>query len=131
MLMLRRETRAERRRRRGGPAAADKAASAAEVEAAIAAACGALADLCWGNVDNTTALRKQSGTSMLLVLCEHRAASVRAAATRAIWNCVVSDDKMGEQLREQHGLDTIVKLLSDTDTEVLANAAGIMETLIV
>ena len=56
---------------------------------------------------------------------------MRAAATRAIWNCVVSDEKMGEQVREQHGLDAIVKLLTDTDSEVLANAAGIMETLII
>lgn len=130
MMMLRRETRAERRRRRGGPAAAEKAASATEVEAAIAAACGALADVCWGNVDNTAALRQQSGTSMLLVLCEHRAAPVRAAATRAIWNCIVSDEKMGEQVREQHGMDAIVKLLTDTDSEVLSNAAGIMENLL-
>ena len=130
MLLLRRETRAERRKRRSGPASLEKAASATEVEAAISAAGGALADVCWSNVNNTASLRKHGGTSMLLVLCEHRAATVRAAATRAIWNCIVSDEKMGQQVLEQQGLDAIVKLLSDTDSEVRGNAAGIMENLL-
>ena len=130
MLLLRRETRAERRRRRGGPAAAEKAASATEVEAAIAAACGALADVCWGNTNNAAALRQRSGTGMLLMLCGHRAATVRAAASRTLWSCIMSDKEMGEQVREQHGMDSIVKLLTDTDSEVQSNAAGIMETLL-
>ena len=124
MLRLRRETRAERRLRLAGPEGAAKAASAIEVEGAISAAAGALADLCWNNAQNQGSLRDQGGLQLVLSLCKHRSPGVRAVVTRLLWNCVADNAQNRDVVLAEDGLNLIVQLLSDPNDEIQANAAG-------
>ena len=124
MLRLRRETRAERRLRLAGPQGAAKAASAVDVEGAISAAAGALADLCWNNAENQASLRDQGGLKLVLALCKHRSQGVRAVVTRLLWNCVADNVQNRDVVLAEDGLNLIVQLLSDPNDEIQANAAG-------